>query len=411
MKSFLEYISEAATPGKNTHLVHVEDSVLYGGVDGARAAINALRSIRDTLSGSSKSSHNITLKLDGAPAVFAGIDPTDGKFFVAKKGIFNKNPKVYKSIADIKADTSGDLAEKLIESLKYFSKLNIRGVLQGDLMFTKKDLKIQTIDGQKFITFQPNTIVYAIPESSELGKQIKRAKIGVVWHTKYDGKTFEDMRASFGVDASSLTNVPEVWSQDATIKDLSGNILFTKSDTDEITKILSEAGKIFNKLSSSTLKQISANPQIAQTIETYSNSFIRKGQSQPSPKQKVIGLMKFVNVRFDKEKDQRKSISGKDAIEQKRQEFNTFFSDENIRNLISLFELQNKIVEAKSMIIDKLESISSLNTFVRTKDGFKVTKQEGYVVVDTLSNGALKLVDRLEFSLNNFSSEILKGWN
>ena len=111
MKSFKNQLSEAA--GKNTHMIHIEDLILDGGVKGARQAILALRSLRDMLSGNAKSAVDVTVKWDGAPAVFAGEDPSDGSFFVAKKGIFNANPKIYKSHAEIDADTSGDLSKKL----------------------------------------------------------------------------------------------------------------------------------------------------------------------------------------------------------------------------------------------------------------------------------------------------------
>ena len=176
--SFKQHIAEA----KNTHMTHIEDMVIDGGVDGARSAIFALRDLRDMLAGHDNSSKQVTVKWDGAPAVFAGIDPSDGKFFVAKKGIFNKNPKVYKSVKDVKADTSGDLQKKLTVAFQELSKLGIKkGVYQGDIMFTKKDLKKTTIDGKKYITFHPNTIVYAVPV--EAATEIMRAKIGVVWHT------------------------------------------------------------------------------------------------------------------------------------------------------------------------------------------------------------------------------------
>ncbi len=139
MISFNKYLVEA----KNTHMEHLEDNVLNGGVDGARQSINFLQSLRDMLAGNSNTKINTSVKWDGAPAVFAGIDPRDGKFFVAKKGIFNKNPKVYKTPAEVRADTSGDLAEKLLICLKYLPELNIKGVIQGDLMFTESDLKTQ----------------------------------------------------------------------------------------------------------------------------------------------------------------------------------------------------------------------------------------------------------------------------
>jgi len=120
MKGFTQFIAEQ----KNTHMTHLEDKVLYGGVNGTRQAIFALRDMRDMLSG--KKEGNVSVKWDGAPAIFAGTDPRDGQFFVAKKGIFNKNPKVYKTPAEVDADTSGDLAAKLKDALKYLPALGIK---------------------------------------------------------------------------------------------------------------------------------------------------------------------------------------------------------------------------------------------------------------------------------------------
>ena len=196
---FKQYLEEQ----KNTHMEHIEDNILNAGVDGARQSINFLRGLRDMLSGNSKGSIDATVKWDGAPAVFAGIDPSDGKFFVAKKGIFNKNPMVYKTMADVDADTKGDLNVKLKLALAELPKLGIKGVVQGDFLYAKEDIKTVDIDGEPHITFHPNTIVYAIPAKSNLAKQILGSKIGVVWHTTYRGDSFESMSASFGEEIAS----------------------------------------------------------------------------------------------------------------------------------------------------------------------------------------------------------------
>ena len=217
MLSFKNYLAEE----KNVHMEHLEDSILNLGVDGTRSAINFLRALRDMLQGSSKSKVNVSVKWDGAPAIFAGIDPSDKKFFVAKKGIFNKNPKVYKTAADVDADTSGDLNVKLKLALEEFPKLGIKGVVQGDFLYDKKDLKILDIKGEPHVTFHPNTIVYAVPTASNLGKQILRSKIGVVWHTVYRGSSFEEMSASFGEEiASGLKTTKTCWSVDAVYRDV-----------------------------------------------------------------------------------------------------------------------------------------------------------------------------------------------
>ena len=188
MFNLKSYLAEA----KNIHMEHLEDGILNGGVDGTREVINYLRALRDMLAGKSTSKVNVSVKWDGAPAIFAGIDPSDKKFFVAKKGIFNKNPKIYKTNKEIDDDNRGkrELAIKLKEALKYLPALGIKGVVQGDFLYSKKDIKTTTIDGESYITFHPNTIVYAIPSKSKLARKILQSDIGVVWHTTYRGKLF-----------------------------------------------------------------------------------------------------------------------------------------------------------------------------------------------------------------------------
>ena len=252
MNNLAEQILFEDKGGKNLHLEHIEDEILNYGITGGRASINFIQSLRDMFAGASRSSINMTVKWDGAPAVFAGVDPEDGKFFVGKKSVFNVEPQLYKTNADVDKYTSGDLNKKLKVALSEFSKLGIKGVLQGDLMFTD-DISTDTIDGKKYYTFQPNTIVYAVDVDSDFGSQIKKAKIGVVWHTTYTGKELQSMKASFGVYISGLRNVPTIWQDDATFKVVSGSATMTQSETDAITKELSIAGKTFQSINSPML--------------------------------------------------------------------------------------------------------------------------------------------------------------
>ena len=400
-----KHIAEA----KNTHMTHIEDMVIDGGVKGARDAIFALRDLRDMLAGHDNSTKQVTVKWDGAPAVFAGIDPSDGKFFVAKKGIFNKNPKVYKSVADVKADTKGDLSDKLTIAFQELSKLGIKsGVYQGDIMFTKKDLKKATIDGVKYVTFHPNTIVYAVP--IEAAKEITNAKIGVVWHTYYSGSTFETMSASFGVTTGAFKTVRSVWQKSANFPDISGLATLSKKETDEITKHISNAGKIFQKIASNTLNDVAADPDINLYINTFRNTKVRAQEEVTDSKAYVNELIGWIENRYNTEKERLKSAAGKDRKEAAKLAALEFFSDENKAGLISMFDMQNELVMAKKMLLSHLDSMDSINTFVKTKDGFRVTGAEGYVAIDHLTNGAVKIVDRMEFSYNNFSKDIIKGW-
>jgi hypothetical protein len=408
MKSLSGYIAEAA--GKNTHMTHIEDLILDGGVKGARQAINALRSLRDMLSGNSKKSVDITVKWDGAPAVFAGEDPRDGSFFVAKKGIFNANPKIYKSHEDIKADTSGDLTKKLILAFDELSKLGIKGVIQGDFMFDNSDLKKETIDGKSFLVFHPNTIAYTVPADSTLAKEIRAAKIGIVWHTTYKGSTFESMKASYGVDVSKLKTSKNVWSQDAMLRDLT-NMTMSKKETAIVNEHLSKAGFLFNKIAGSTLRQLEANQQLAGLIETFNNSYVRKGQVIGDTNRHVNALIKWIGARYQKEIDKRKTEKGKAAQQKKLDDILSFFSTRNKTSLKYMFDLQKAIVLAKLRLINSLNKLSKVRTFVKTNNGYKVTGEEGYVAIDKIGGDAVKIVDRMEFSYNNFSNSILKGWD
>ena len=406
MKSFKELVEAT---GKNVHMTHIEDRVIYGGVKGAREAIFALRGLRDMLAGGSSGKTNITVKWDGAPAVFAGTDPRDGQFFVAKKGIFNKDPKVYKSHDDIEADTSGDLSKKLKVAFDELRKIGIKGVLQGDLMFTKDDIKKTTIDGVRYVTFQPNTIVYAVPRDSDLGKQISRAKLGIVFHTSYSGQDFESMTAEYNVDISSLKRNSRIWFDDAVVKDLSGTATLTSGETNEVTAAISKAGKIFQKISGNTLRELDSNPDLARLIETFNNTIVRTGKRIGNTTRHVNDLIEWFESRYEKELEKRSTEKGRAAVLSKRDDTMEFFSETNKENLVLMFDLMNAIVDAKLIIIQKLDDLKQMNTFVLTRNGFKVTGQEGFVAIDD-KGGAVKLVDRLEFSYNNFSSDTIKGW-
>jgi len=401
--NFAEFITEQ----KNTHMTHIEDKVLYGGVDGTREAILALRSLRDTFSGVHDG--KVSVKWDGAPAIFAGTDPRDGEFFVAKKSIFNKNPKVYKTNADIDADTSGDLNAKFKLALQYLPDLGITGVVQGDFLFSSDDLKTEKIKGKNYVTFHPNTIVYAIPANTQMARELKQAKIGIVWHTTYKGTSFENMKASYGVNTTTFKKSKNVWSQDAMLRDMT-RFTMTKKDTDYVNELLSQAGRLFNQISGTTLRQLEGNDTLAKLIEQYNNTYVRRGEVIGNTSGHVNGLIRWIKARYQKEIESRKTSKGKQAQETAKQKILSFFSAQNKASLEKMFELQKVIVLAKLKLINILDKYNSVNTFLKTEKGYHTTGQEGYVAVDTLGGDAVKIVDRMEFSFANFNPDILKGW-
>ena len=413
MIGFKQMLTESKA-GKNLHLEHLEDEILNFGVDGGRAALNFLRSLRDMLSGDARSSVNMTVKWDGAPAIFAGVEPETGDFFVAKKSVFNVNPKLYKTTAEIDDDLSGALNSKFKVALKEFSKLGIEGVLQGDLMYTD-DLEPQAIDGVKYITFQPNTIVYAVPVNSDFGKTILRSKVGIVWHTTYIGDALQDMKASFGANISKLNKTPSVWMDDATYKDVSGKATFTSQETEDITSILSDVGRTFNKINGPKLRaflklQDSMTGVLAgASLKTYNNSKVRAGEKITNPSSHAKGYEKWVFDSIQKQIDKVKSDKGKQKYTNIQKEYVREVK-KHTANLFQVITFQNLLVDAKMQIVKKLNSVKGLtDTFIRTPNGYKVTNPEGYVAIDKVSGGAVKLVDRMEFSFNNFTA--IKAWD
>ena len=406
---FSEFITEAKKEGANLHLEHIEDEVLNRGVAGTRDAINFLQSLRDMLAGHSSSKVNVTTKWDGAPAVFCGINPDNGKFFVGTKGVFNANPKLNYTDDDIDMNhPSGGLNAKLKVALRYLPKLGIKGVLQGDMMFSKGDINTQTIDGEEYITFQPNTIVYAVPSDSKLAKAMTSAHMGIVFHTSYTGKTFSDMKASFNIDINHLSTTKDVWFRDAYFVDASGTVTFTDKETKILNSHLSLAGTTFQSINALTLNRIAASEIVLTYIKTFNNTKVREGMEIKDTVAHTNDLIRWVEAKLNKDISDAKKEETKQKRIKEKTEIMRFFRG-SARDLKNIFDLMNHLVASKNMIVGKLQQMKQVtNTFLRTDDGFKVTNPEGFVAVDKLKGNAVKLIDRLEFAHANFNAA--KAW-
>jgi len=402
MQSFKRFLTEKVSKGKNTHLIHIEDDIFEDGMAGGRDALNFLASVVNMLSGSAAGKVAVTTKWDGAPAVFTGINPENGKFFVATKSLFNVSPKINHTPADIRRNHSGGLADKLQVALKELSKLGIKGILQGDMMFGPGDVKKEKIDGESMLTFTPNTITYAVPANSKFGSRIKQAKMGIVFHTAYKGKTIRDLKASFGVSVKGLKKTSSVWFDDATFRNTTGRAMFTASETVAVRKALDEAQSRLRAVGryADTLRD---RTDVIPDLNRFINLKVREGKTDFSSAEFMEWFMKERNVLVGTLKTtkgkQRRRAEKDDAVG---------FMFQTQADLQKLFQFRSSVTKIKTMLVRKLEQIQGIGTFTRTDDGFKVTAPEGFVAVDVLSNKALKLVDRLEFSRNNFTAA--KNW-
>ena len=396
------------TQDRNTHLEHLEDDIINRGSKGGENALNFLRSVRNMLAGSSSKKVNMTVKWDGAPAIICGINPENGKFFVGTKSVFNKNPKVNYTNADIRKNHSGELASKLSIALKELSRLGIKGVLQGDFLFSQSDLKKINLDGDDMISFTPNTITYAVPVNSSIGRQISRARMGIVFHTKYTGKTLDSMTAGFGTVRGRATNV---FLASAGYRDVSGSAKLTRSELAQFNAklrmaegSLSKAAPLLDKMSETSADGLG----VGFRLKTFFNHYIRNTQGHMAKVRNLVDMFReyYINI-VQAEIDARKTEAGK----QKYKDIlatNTKFIDRNKNALVMAIASHVTLQNAKNFLINKMSEIQSVGHFLRTSTGYRVTSPEGYVAVDKVA-GAVKLVDRLEFSRANFTMP--KGWS
>ena len=403
--------------GKNTHLEHLEDNIFNKGHEGAKEAVDYLYSLHQMLEGNTKTPVSMTTKWDGAPAIVAGKDPQTGKFFVGTKGVFAKNPKMNFTNSDIEKyhagkgekDASG-LRNKLKLALKHLSKLNWDTVAQGDMLFAgQEDIKEEVIDGEQYIVFKPNTIVYAIPKDSDLAKEILSAGFGIVWHTEYvGGPTLADTQAKFGFDASVLGDGSNagVWQRDATIKDLSGTVTLSDAEGHKMLSAIQEADNYLKTIDANTFSWLQKGTDLVgktflEQLKAHANNQVRQGHFDEPTKFAQDFITKFVNY-WTKEIDKVKQQKTIDAKTQTMVQ-GVKFIKENLQSIIAVYDLYLKLIEAKIIIVRKLEQIRQMPTFKQTEKGYEITGEEGFVAVDRLGN-ALKLVDRLEFSKLNFGS-------
>lgn len=393
------------TESKNTHLEHLEDLIFNQGYQGATSAIDYVESLRKMLADGTGSTASVTVKWDGSPAVFCGIDPQDGRFFVGTKSIFAKEPKLCKTAKNIQKyyEDKPELAEKLYQALKHLPKLNIGGVVQGDLMFTEGDVSTAKIKGDDCYVFTPNTITYAVPTNTGIGERIGRAKLGIIFHTSYEGPDIANLKASYGVNTASFTPHKDVWFDDATYKDYTGVASLTPQEDSHITKMLFAATQTLEKVGKAKIDTVLGDRQFSKTIKPFVNQQVRKGEQITDPNKFLKDFMLYYTDIHMKDIEALKggidspaARARLDKIKEKEQ-----WIADNANTLTGILAVYKRIIEMKMFLINKLSKVDSIGTFQKTSDGYRVTSPEGFVALGH-DGGAVKLVDRLEFSRTNF---------
>ena len=396
-------IEDVLNEFKRTHLEHIEDIILYDGFEGGKAVVEYFRGLLLTLKGTSSEKMSVSVKWDGAPAVVCGINPDNGKFFVGTKSVFAKNAKVNYTKKDI-ANNHGtdDLGQKLLKCLVHIKKIGMSGVYQGDLLFTDEDIIRKNIDGKPNLTFTPNTITYAVPEQSELGKQIDRAKVGIIFHTTYVGDTLKDMDAQGGADVSGFSKSPDVFFDNATYKDVSGSAKFTNEETADFLAQIDRLETLLASVPRNLSNLFGANQDFVPFFQMYINAMVKQGQLPGNSNQFIKGFQKFYIDRMQQQisglKAEKALKLRQDKIKQMPQFLNKLKAP--LQNMLSFYK---QVQSMKGFVLQKMNQAMAIGSFQQTENGLEVTEPEGFVAVDK-SGSAVKLVDRLGFSRRNLTA-------
>ena len=396
-------IEEVLHEFKRTHLQHIEDIILTDGYSGGEAVINYFQGILQALQGSAEQPINVSVKWDGAPAIVCGTNPENGRWFVGTKGVFGKTPKLNYTKDDIARNHgTDDLGQKLLKCLVHLEKLNITGIVQGDYMFHRETLTRQSMAGENYLTFKPNTITYAVPENSDLGKQMAAAQVGIIFHTTYAGDTIANLKAQYGANVESFTRTPDVWFDNATYKNVSGTANFTAKEQQQFTAGIEQLKSLLNKVPTNLSAMLGVNKDFLPFFMLFINDQIRQGKLPTDTNEYLKSFAEFYQARMQQQAAGLKAQKALQLRQQKMKDMPQFLRQMQ-RPLAAMMAFYKEVIAIKNLTLAKLNKATAIGTFAQTDAGLEVTDPEGFVAVGSAGD-AVKLVDRLGFSRKNLTS-------
>jgi hypothetical protein len=396
-------IEDVLTEFKRTHLEHIEDIIITDGYVGGQAVVEYFRGLLLTLKGSSSEAMSVSVKWDGAPAVVCGTNPDNGRFFVGTKSVFSKTPKINYTKKDIATNHGTDeLGQKLLKCLVHLKKLNIQGVVQGDLLYTDEDITRKNIEGKPHLTFTPNTITYAVPEDGDLAKQIDRAKLGIIFHTTYAGDSLATMNAQGGADVSSFAQSPDVFFDNASYKDVSGSAKFTADESQQFYNSIDKLETLLNNVPRDLSSVLGQNTDFVPMFQMYINAMVKQGELPSNVNQFLLGFRKFYADRMQQQMSGLKAQKALQLRQDKMKQMPVFLNRAK-KPLQAMLTFYKAVQQMKGFVLKKMNQAMAIGSFSQTDNGLQVTEPEGFVAVDKSGN-AVKLVDRLGFSRRNLTA-------
>ena len=396
-------VEEILNEFKRTHLQHIEDIILTDGHAGGTSVIEYFQGILQTLQGSAEQPINVSVKWDGAPAVVCGTNPENGRWFVGTKGVFGKTPKLNYTKDDISRNHgTDDLGQKLLKCLVHLKKLNIQGIVQGDYMFDRDTLQRQSTAGENQVTFKPNTITYAVPEDSDLGRQMAAAQLGIIFHTTYTGDRIDNLQAKYGADVAAFARTPDVWFDNATYKNVSGTANFTAEEQAQFTAGMEKLKALLTKVPTNLSAMLGVNKDFLPFFMLFINDQIKQGVLPTDTNEYLKGFAEFYQGRMQQQAAGLKAQKALQLRQQKMKDMPLFLKQMQ-KPLAAMMAFYKEVIALKKLTLDKMNKATAIGTFAQTDSGLEVTDPEGFVAVGKTGD-AVKLVDRLGFSRKNLTS-------
>jgi len=413
MKSFLTYLKEekdALGHGSNAkddpqqlkHIHHAEDRPLMHGAGGFEHARGSLLQAHEHM----KAGHhntNLTMKYDGSPSVVFGHHPKSGKFFVASKSAFNKDPKLNYSHADIQKNHghAPGLVTKLSAALEHLPKVAPnQGVYQGDLMHSHGDVQHDKKTGTA--KFTPNTITYTA--HGEEAKKAAASKVGVVVHQKYEhgsDKELHNMSATPHPDMHNFGQHKDVHLKSA--EHDTSKIDYPQKDQETFHKHMAAAKEIHDTHGAKMYGAIhKSHAGEGGHLGTYINSTVRDAEIPTAG-----GFKKHMEAHFEKAAGKLKSEAGQAKKKAEGTEHAAHI-EANKSHYENLLGMHQHLQKAKDTLVTNLNKHTG--GFEHHIDSSK-TDPEGFVVNHEHEGRTepTKLVNRKEFSKANLLK--IKKWN
>jgi len=373
----------AANEEKLTHLEHAEDHVINAGSAGYKHAVNTLNAVHKTLTGQ-RGGASVTEKYDGSPSIVFGHHPQTGKFFVASKSAFNKTPKINYTPEDIEKNHghAPGLVHHLKNALEHLPKVTpSKGVFQGDIMHSKESVKKSA--GK--VNFTPNTLTYHA--GADQSDKIKNSKIGIAVHTGYEGKDINSMKANYTPDLSGFKHHPDVHQIDVGIDKEKAKASYTPKMQAKFQNHMDQAAAVSKTIKPSDYKKIEPHTE---HIKTYVNKTVREGTTPNSHDL-------YSHIKDEHSKGIAK-VKTQKAIETKTNTMNNQLAHvrANADTIDKVFQIHHHLQQAKDVQNHALFQTQKFKTSIDDTP----TKGEGFVAV--VNNRPTKIVDRAEFSRQNF---------